>query len=159
MTATNLLRDLIRIPSVNPDGDPGTTLTGEKDCAHFVAEFLRSSGAETDCGRRSAGTVQMLSARFPSESEGEAAPALCATYRYGERCGHGHRSLLRRAARRQNLGRGASDTKGSMAAMLVALHECRDILPPLSHEIWFAGFMGEEAGQQGVEGARRQGEI
>ena len=47
MTATNLLRDLIRIPSVNPDGDPGTALTGENECAHFVAEVLRSSGAET----------------------------------------------------------------------------------------------------------------
>ena len=35
--------------------------------------------------------------------------------------------------------------------MLIALRECRDILPHLSHEIWFAGFMGEEAGQEGVK--------
>ena len=46
MTATDLLRELIRIPSVNPDGDPGTARTGEKDCANFVAEFLRSCSAE-----------------------------------------------------------------------------------------------------------------
>jgi acetylornithine deacetylase/succinyl-diaminopimelate desuccinylase-like protein len=47
-------------------------------------------------------------------------------------------------------GRGASDTKGPMAAMLFALLECKDVLPYLSHEIWFAGFMDEEAGQQGA---------
>ena len=38
-----------------------------------------------------------------------------------------------------------------MAAMLFALRECQDVLPHLSHEIWFAGFMGEEAGQQGAK--------
>ena len=32
MTAADLLRALVRIPSVNPDGDPGTTGT-VKDCA------------------------------------------------------------------------------------------------------------------------------
>ena len=51
-------------------------------------------------------------------------------------------------------GRGASDTKGPMAAMLLALLECKDVLPYLSHEIWFAGCMGEEAGQQGPEPCR-----
>ena len=46
MTVADLLRELIRIPSVNPDGDPGTTYTGEKECAKFVADFLRSCDAE-----------------------------------------------------------------------------------------------------------------
>ena len=46
MTVADLLRELIRIPSVNPDGDPGTTHTGERECAKFVADFLRSCGAE-----------------------------------------------------------------------------------------------------------------
>ncbi len=48
-------------------------------------------------------------------------------------------------------GRGASDTKGPMASMLWALRECREILPKLTHEIWFAGLMGEEAGQDGAK--------
>jgi acetylornithine deacetylase/succinyl-diaminopimelate desuccinylase-like protein len=47
-------------------------------------------------------------------------------------------------------GRGACDTKGSMAAMLWALTLERERLPSLSHEIWFAGLAGEEAGQQGA---------
>ena len=48
MSVADLLRELIRIPSVNPDGDPGTTRTGEKDCANFIADFLRACGAETE---------------------------------------------------------------------------------------------------------------
>jgi acetylornithine deacetylase/succinyl-diaminopimelate desuccinylase-like protein len=48
-------------------------------------------------------------------------------------------------------GRGASDTKGPMAAMLWALHECREVLQTVSHEVWFAGLMGEEAGQDGAK--------
>jgi acetylornithine deacetylase/succinyl-diaminopimelate desuccinylase-like protein len=48
-------------------------------------------------------------------------------------------------------GRGATDTKGPMASMLWALRECQEILPKLSHEIWFAGLMGEEAGQDGAK--------
>jgi acetylornithine deacetylase/succinyl-diaminopimelate desuccinylase-like protein len=46
-------------------------------------------------------------------------------------------------------GRGASDTKGPMASMLWALRESRDRLAGLSHEIWFAGLVSEEAGQHG----------
>ena len=47
---TELLQALVRIPSVNPDGDPGTTATGEAACAAYVAEFLRLAGAR---GKRS----------------------------------------------------------------------------------------------------------
>lgn len=47
------------------------------------------------------------------------------------------------------LGRGASDTKGPMAAMLQALENCKDLLPRLPVAVDFAGFMGEEASQHG----------
>jgi acetylornithine deacetylase/succinyl-diaminopimelate desuccinylase-like protein len=53
-------------------------------------------------------------------------------------------------------GRGATDTKGPMAAMLWALHELRDRIPALGHEIWFAGLMGEEAGQEGARAFVKQ---
>ena len=46
-------------------------------------------------------------------------------------------------------GRGASDTKGPMAAMLWALRQMRERLPALGHEIWFAGLASEEAGLHG----------
>jgi acetylornithine deacetylase/succinyl-diaminopimelate desuccinylase-like protein len=37
-----------------------------------------------------------------------------------------------------------------MASMLAALYACRDVLADLSHEVWFAGLAGEEAGQHGA---------
>ena len=46
-------------------------------------------------------------------------------------------------------GRGASDTKGPMAAMLWALYEWCDLIPDLPVEIHFAGFMSEESAQLG----------
>ena len=42
----SLLKQLIAIPSVNPDGDPGTEHTGEKVIAQFLAEYLKSVGSE-----------------------------------------------------------------------------------------------------------------
>ena len=44
----DLLSELIRIPSVNPDGDPGTDAenTGEKNMALGVGHILASIGAE-----------------------------------------------------------------------------------------------------------------
>ena len=44
----DLLSELIRIPSVNPDGDPGTDTenTGEKNMALGVGHILASIGAE-----------------------------------------------------------------------------------------------------------------
>ena len=41
-----LLQDLVAIPSVNPQGDPGTEQTGEQAIGEYVADFLRGLGAE-----------------------------------------------------------------------------------------------------------------
>jgi len=43
-----------------------------------------------------------------------------------------------------------------MASMLGALARCRDILPVLGHEVWFAGLMGEESGQHGAKSLAAQ---
>ena len=149
MTVADLLRELIRIPSVNPDGDPGIK-TGEKECAKFVADFLRSCGAEAWLEDVLPDRPNVLG-RFPSA--GKAKPRLLfaphtdtvsvAGMSIDPFSGELHDGKI--------WGRGASDTKGPMAAMLFALLESKDLLPHLSHEIWFAGFMGEEAGQQGAE--------
>jgi len=150
MTAADLLRELIRIPSVNPDGDPGTTRTGEKDCANFAAEFLRSCGAETTVEDVLPARPNVLG-RFPSQ--GRAKPRLLLAPHTDTVSVAGMMIDPFSAELRDGKiwGRGAADTKGSIAAMLFALRECRDVLPRLSHEIWFAGFMGEEAGQQGAK--------
>jgi acetylornithine deacetylase/succinyl-diaminopimelate desuccinylase-like protein len=149
MTASDLLRALIRIPSVNPDGDPGTTRTGEKDCANFVAEFLRSCDAETSLEDALPGRPNVIG-RFPSRAKRKPRLLLAPHTDTVSVMGMTIDPFAGELRDGKIWGRGASDTKGSMAAMLVALRECRDILPDLSHEIWFAGLAGEEAGQQGA---------
>ncbi len=145
----DLARALVRIPSVNPDGDPGTDLTGEQACADYVAGFLRASGAEVELQEVLPGRPNVVG-RFPG---GAGKPRLLfaphtdtvsvAGMTIDPFGGELHDGLV--------YGRGASDTKGPMAAMLWTLHECRELLPSLSHEIWFAGLMGEEAGQDGAK--------
>jgi acetylornithine deacetylase/succinyl-diaminopimelate desuccinylase-like protein len=147
-SVAELAQALIRIPSVNPDGDPGTGRTGEQACAEYIGDFLRSLGAEVSLhpvhpGRpnivgcfAAPGKPRLL---FAPHTDTVSVAGMTIDPFGGEiRAGKLH-------------GRGASDTKGPMAAMLWALHESRDLLPHLSHEIWFAGLMGEEAGQDGAK--------
>jgi succinyl-diaminopimelate desuccinylase len=150
MTVADLLRELIRIPSVNPDGDVGTTNTGEKECAKFVADFLRLCGAEAWLEDVLLDRPNVLG-RFPST--GKAKPRLLFAP-HTDTVGIAGMVIDPFSGELRNgkiWGRGASDAKGPMAAMLIALLECKDVLAHLSHEIWFAGFMGEEAGQQGAK--------
>ena len=155
MTVAHLLRELIRIPSVNPDGDPGTTHTSEKECANFVADFLRSCGAEAWLEDVLPDRPNVLG-RFPSA--GEVKPRLLFAPHTDTVSVAGMTIDPFSGELRDGKiwGRGASDTKGPMAAMLLALLECKDVLPYLSHEIWFAGCMGEEAGQQGARALSAQ---
>jgi succinyl-diaminopimelate desuccinylase len=139
MTAAVLLRALVRIPSVNPDGDPGTTGTGEKDCADFVAEFLRSCGAEASGEDVLPGRPNVLG-RFPSHGKSKP-PVLFAPHTNTVSvAGMTIDPFAAELCDGRIWGRGATDTKGSMAAMLFALRECRDTLPGLSHEILVAAF-------------------
>ncbi len=150
MTVVDLLQELIRIPSVNPDGDPGTARTGEQECADFVAGFLRSCGAEVSVEGILPGRPNVV-ARFPSHEKSK--PRLLFAPHTDTVSVAGMTMDPFGATLRDGKisGRGATDTKGSMAAMLIALRECRAALSNLSHEIWFAGLMGEEAGQQGAK--------
>src|SRR5688572_31903806 len=47
-TATELLQALIRIPSVNPHGNPGTDGIGEKAMAEWLAAWLQEAGAQVE---------------------------------------------------------------------------------------------------------------
>jgi len=148
IAVTELLGQLIRIPSVNPEGDPGTPHTGEGNCAKFLKEFLIQQGAEVWLQEVLPDRPNVV-AKFPAGRAGKPrllfAPHTDTVSVAGMTIepfgGVGREGKI--------WGRGASDTKGPMAAMLCALVESRDIIPDLSHEIWFAGLMGEEAGQHG----------
>lgn len=153
--AAELLRELVRIPSVNPDGDPGTPQTGEGECARFLADRLARCGAETELREVLPGRPNIV-ARFPSDRPGKPRLLFAPHTDTVSVAGMTIPPFEGAAKDGKIWGRGASDTKGPMAAMISALEACREILPRLSHEIWFAGLMGEEAGQFGSKALSAQ---
>jgi acetylornithine deacetylase len=143
----SLLQQLVRIPSVNPDDDPGTAPTGEHEAAVFLTGWLESIGAEVSLEQIRPGRPNLIARFAPRDGRprillgphldtvgvaGMTIDPFGGTIREG-----------------RLWGRGASDTKGPMAAMLWALHENRDLLAQLPLAVDFVGFMGEESGQWG----------
>lgn len=148
-----ICRDLVSIPSVNPDGDPGTDSTGEKACAQYVGEFLAGLGAEVVYEEVLPGRPNVIG-RFPTHSaaEGRRKPRILLAPHTDTVSVSGMSIDPFGAEIRdgQLYGRGACDTKGTMAAMLAALEELgAERISELGAEIHFAGFMGEETGQWG----------
>ncbi len=142
-----LLRELIRIPSVNPDGDPGTDGVGEQRVAEYLRRVLEAVGADVELRDVEPGRPNLL-ARFPG---GEGKPRLLLAPHTDTVSVRGMVVDPFAGETRDGRiwGRGASDTKGSIAAMVWALGRCGGDLAKCSHEIWFAGLMGEEAGLLG----------
>lgn len=142
---TILLQKLIRIPSVNPDcsadGD------GEAGMADYVQEYLEDIGFSVIQEMVLPNRPNLI-ARAPGPDDrprillgphlDTVSVAGMDMDTFGTITGDG-----------RVLGRGASDTKGPMAAMLQALSNCRDILEKLPVAVDFIGFMGEEASQHG----------
>jgi acetylornithine deacetylase/succinyl-diaminopimelate desuccinylase-like protein len=147
-TVVELLQDLVRIPSVNPHGEPGTAGVGEAKIAAYLAEFLRGIGAEVEV-REVLPDRPNVVARWPGDRPGKPR-VLFAPHTDTVSVGGMSIDPFSAEIRDGRLwGRGASDTKGPMASMLWALKEAREKLPGLAHEIWFAGLMSEEADQHG----------
>ena len=156
-TAVELLQAIVRIPSVNPEGDPGTESPGEQALAEWLAGWMRGEfpGARVELRDVLPGRPNLV-VRF-SDSGGEKRRLLFAPHTdtvsvrgmtidpFGGEMREG-----------RIWGRGACDTKGTMAAMLWALREMRDALPALGCEVWFAGLCGEEAGQHGARSLAAQ---
>lgn len=143
-----LLQSLVRIPSVNPHGIPGTPETGEKRCAEFVGEFLKACGARVELREVHPGRPNVV-AVFPSDAAGKDRILFAPHTDTVSVAGMTIDPFSGIVRDHRIWGRGASDTKGPMAAMLWTLFEMKDIIPQLPYEIWFAGLMGEEAGQDG----------
>lgn len=142
-----LLQQLVRIPSVNPDNAPGTALTGELTLAVFLAGWLESIGAEVAIEEIQPGRPNLLARFAPLDGRprillGPHLDTVGVTGMTIDPFGGDLRDG-------RLWGRGACDTKGSMAAMLWALHENRDRLAGLPVAVDFAAFMGEESGQLG----------
>ena len=144
-----MLQALVRVGSVNPAGDPGTTEIGEKRCAELVADWLESFGASTALREVLPDRPNVLG-RFPTDRPGKPKLFLCPHLDTVSVRGMTVDPFAAEIRDGRLYGRGATDTKGTMAAMLRALWELRDTLPKLGHEVWFAGLMGEEAGNEGA---------
>jgi len=153
-SVVELAQALIQIPSVNPDGDPGAPpdAIGEAACAAYIARFLQAAGAETFLDEVLPGRPNVIG-HFPTapSPDGQPKPRLLFAP---------HTDTVSVAGmtippfggeiRDGKLwGRGASDTKGPMAAMLWALWTLRDQIPHLPVEVHFVGFMSEESHQYG----------
>ena len=143
----SLLQQLVRIPSVNPDNAPGTELTGEETLAVFLSGWLESIGAEVVLEEIKPGRPNLIARFAPLDGRPRIllGPHLDTVGVDGmtvEPFGGEIRGG-------RLWGRGASDTKGPMAAMLWALHEHAAILADLPVAVDFVAFMGEESGQWG----------
>lgn len=146
-SVVEILQELIRIPSVNPDGARGEDATGEKACAEWVGAFLAACGAGIAYEDVLPGRPNVIG-RFPGPPE---APGILFAPHTDTVSVTGMTIDPFSAEIREGRvhGRGASDTKGTMAAMLRALQELGDVLPTLRARVAFVGLMGEEAGQPG----------
>jgi len=151
MNVIDLCSELVRIPSVNPDGDPGTEATGEAACAAFVATYLESIGAKAVLEEVLPGRPNVIG-RFPSDRERK--PRILFAP-HTDTVGVGGMTIdpFSGEVRDGKLwGRGASDTKGSMAAMLGALTVLgAEEIARLPVEVHFVGFMSEESSQHGSQ--------
>ena len=148
MTNTErLLRELIALPSVNPAFLPAQDpRAGEQRVADFLAATAARGGLEVEFQAVSPGRSNVLARLLPRgkvRSRVLLAPHLdtvnAADGQFKPHQKHG-----------RLFGRGACDTKGSVATMLTALCEMAEAGPrPAETEITFAGLVDEEHGQAG----------
>lgn len=153
-SVVELLQELVRIPSVNPSGDPGTSAgnTGEKAIAEYIARFLERCGAEATLVEVLPGRPNVIG-QFPSNRSGKPGLVFAPHTDTVSVAGMTVEPFGGEISDGRVFGRGSCDTKGPMAAQLWALWENRDLIPSLGYEIWFSGLMDEEAGQAGAAAA------
>jgi len=143
----SLLQELVRIPSVNPDNLPGTDKTGELEMARYLSTWLQELGADVVLEEIRPGRPNLIARFAPLDGRPRIllGPHL-------DTVGVGGMIVEPFGAEIRDgkiWGRGTSDTKGPMAAMLWALQQNREILADLPIAVDFVGFMGEESCQWG----------
>lgn len=149
-TAVRLLRDLIAIPSVNPAFLPaGDARAGEKSIAEFIAAIGKKAGLDVEFQKVLPNRSNVLLRFSPSA----AAQRRIVLAPHVDTVGSidGSDEIFRPQVRGDRIwGRGACDTKGSVAAMLGALFAVASARTrPRNTEITFAGLVDEEVGQLG----------
>ena len=147
MDSVGLLRELVRIPSVNPDNSPGTTEVGEQNIADFLQPWLEQRGFNVTQEAVQPGRPNLI-ARAPGDPS-RPRLLLCP---HLDTVGVGNMTIDPFGGEIRDgclWGRGSSDTKGPMAAMLAGLDANKEVLESLPIAVDFAAFMGEESSQHG----------
>ena len=152
-----LLRELIALPSVNPAFLPaGHPYAGEQRVAEFLAATAAQAGLEIAFQPVLPGRANLLARLSPGGNPRQRvvlAPHLDTVNGAPEQ-------FTPRSKNGRIYGRGACDTKGSVAAMLGALREvARGARRPKETEIVFAALIDEEnaqAGSRALAGSRLQ---
>jgi len=148
MTRTEkLLAELIALPSVNPAFlPPRHPHAGEKNVADFLASVAAHAGLEIELQKILPGRFNLLARLLPRKKVRQTillAPHL-------DTVGANATKFIPQRKNGRLYGRGACDTKGSVATMLSALCELADTKSrPLETEIVFAGLVDEEHSQAG----------
>ena len=142
-----LLAELIALPSVNPAFlPPRHPHAGEKDVADFLASVCARAGLEVEYQKVAPGRSNFIARLLPSQPIRQTillAPHLDTVV------ANSTQFIPQRKGGRL-YGRGACDTKGSVAAMLTALFELAAAKSrPRETELVFAGLVDEENAQLG----------
>jgi succinyl-diaminopimelate desuccinylase len=142
-----LLSELIALPSVNPAFLPARhPHGGEQRMGDFLAATAAKAGLDADFQTVFPGRSNLLARLSPVGKAKQRillAPHLDTVNGTEEQ-------FAPRTANGKIFGRGACDTKGSVAAMMTALCElAKDRRRPKETEIVFAGLVDEENGQAG----------
>lgn len=151
---TRLLADLVAIPSVNPMGRSGLDASGEKELAGFLVATLKQASIDTE-------VYDVLPGRPNVEGFIDAhAPETLLLEAHMDTV-HGNGMTVepfKPLIRDGNLyGRGACDTKGSIAAFLGAAMECLKNGRKLKYNVRLLFVSDEEYRFSGAQEAVRRG--
>jgi acetylornithine deacetylase/succinyl-diaminopimelate desuccinylase-like protein len=156
-TVVELLQDLVAIPSVNPQGNPGTEFTGEQAMGEYVADFLHRLGAEVTLQHVEIGRPNVIASFTPDKPATHLAfaPHLDTVSVAGMTISP-FDPIIRDG---KLFGRGSTDTKGPMAAALWALRDWSQSSARAKSRVrWsFLALMGEEAGNDGAHVVANKG--
>jgi acetylornithine deacetylase/succinyl-diaminopimelate desuccinylase-like protein len=154
-----LLQDLVRIPSVNPHGDPGTERknTGEAGMVEYLREFLTKLALDVETHEVEPGRANLIG-KFSSRG-GKHSVAFAPHTDTVSVAGMTIDPFGGEIRDGKLYGRGACDTKGSMAAMLAALaNVVRDRqFREGDCDVYFCALMGEESGNDGARALAARG--
>jgi acetylornithine deacetylase/succinyl-diaminopimelate desuccinylase family protein len=156
---TQLLQDLVRIPSISPLGDPGVEPknTGEARIAEYVADFLRKLALDVELHDVEPGRPNVVG-RFSSRG-GRKSVAFAPHTDTVSVAGMTIEPFGGEIRDGKLYGRGACDTKGSLAAMLAAVANVirRKEFREGDLDVCLCALMGEESGSHGVRALLERG--